>query len=322
MKKLLLVFLILGFTLKCFAGQDIIADFNEQNIAILNEEIRKLNKLYSAQTAPASATYITQTANSGLSAEQALGSLSTGIMKVTTTTGAITSTTIDDWLPSQTGNSGKYLTTNGTNSSWGTVTGGTSSHQLFTSSGTFTAPTGVTKVYITMCGGGGGGGGAADANGFAGGGGGAVSVIKCPYTVVPENNYTVTINAGGAGGAAGDNNGAAGGNTSFNITLIAGGGGGGSKGSVHTGGTGGASTLNGDGQTAPGSPSMAGGNGGTGPGGGAGGVGGASLLGSGAPSAQGYAAGISATSPGGGGSGAATNAVGGNGATGVCLIEW
>jgi hypothetical protein len=40
--------------------------------------------------APNNATYITQTANSGLSAEQALSSLSTGLMNVTTTTGAIT----------------------------------------------------------------------------------------------------------------------------------------------------------------------------------------------------------------------------------------
>jgi hypothetical protein len=39
--------------------------------------------------APAAATYITQTASSGLSAEQALSSLSTGVMKVTTTTGVI-----------------------------------------------------------------------------------------------------------------------------------------------------------------------------------------------------------------------------------------
>lgn len=43
--------------------------------------------------APANATYITQTANAGLSAEQALSSLATGLMNVTTTTGVITSIT-------------------------------------------------------------------------------------------------------------------------------------------------------------------------------------------------------------------------------------
>lgn len=41
--------------------------------------------------APTDATYITQTTNASLSAEQALASLSTGIMKVTTTTGVISS---------------------------------------------------------------------------------------------------------------------------------------------------------------------------------------------------------------------------------------
>lgn len=43
--------------------------------------------------APTNATYITQTPNSSLSAEQALSLLSTGIMRVATTTGAITSLT-------------------------------------------------------------------------------------------------------------------------------------------------------------------------------------------------------------------------------------
>ena len=44
-------------------------------------------------TAPSDATYITQTASSGLSAEQALSTLSSGIMRVATTTGAITALT-------------------------------------------------------------------------------------------------------------------------------------------------------------------------------------------------------------------------------------
>lgn len=43
--------------------------------------------------APTDATYITQTAHASLSAEQALSSLSTGIMRVATTTGVITSLT-------------------------------------------------------------------------------------------------------------------------------------------------------------------------------------------------------------------------------------
>lgn len=44
--------------------------------------------------APTDATYITQTSNASLSAEQALASLATGIMKVTTTTGVISTATL------------------------------------------------------------------------------------------------------------------------------------------------------------------------------------------------------------------------------------
>lgn len=54
--------------------------------------------------APTDATYITQTANGSLSAEQSLAALSTGIMKVTTTTGAVTS--LGDPLPVANGGTG------------------------------------------------------------------------------------------------------------------------------------------------------------------------------------------------------------------------
>ena len=47
----------------------------------------------SMNAAPDDAKYIVQTASSGLSAEQALSSLSTGVMKVTTTTGVVSSMT-------------------------------------------------------------------------------------------------------------------------------------------------------------------------------------------------------------------------------------
>lgn len=51
--------------------------------------------------APSNATYITQTANGTLSAEQALGSLATGILKNTTTTGVLSIATGAD-LPAHT----------------------------------------------------------------------------------------------------------------------------------------------------------------------------------------------------------------------------
>jgi hypothetical protein len=51
------------------------------------------NKAAAGGGAPTDATYITQTANANLSAEQALAGLSTGIMKVTTVTGVVSAVT-------------------------------------------------------------------------------------------------------------------------------------------------------------------------------------------------------------------------------------
>lgn len=82
--------------------------------------------------------------------------------------------------------------------------GGGSNYQLFTSNGTFTVPTGVTIVILTMCGGGGGGGGGAGtsdtkpntaangSNGTAAGTTSFGSLLSC---------------AGGAGGLGGNANG-------------------------------------------------------------------------------------------------------------------
>jgi hypothetical protein len=85
--------------------------------------------------------------------------------------------------------------------------GGGSNYQLFTGNGTFTVPTGVTTVILTMCGGGGGGGGGAGtsdtdpntaangSNGTAGGGTSFGVLLSC---------------AGGAGGLGGNKNGRSG----------------------------------------------------------------------------------------------------------------
>lgn len=113
MKKIFFLFIILGLTLNLYAGQDILTGFEEKDLPVLNEQLRKLNKLYDAFTAPANATYITKTANSTLSAEQALGALSTGIMKVTTTTGVVSS--LGDPLPVANGGTGATAAANAAN---------------------------------------------------------------------------------------------------------------------------------------------------------------------------------------------------------------
>ena len=163
-----------------------------------------------------------------------------------------------------------------------------SQKQLFTSSDTFTAPSGVTKVYVTMVGGGGGGGGGGTLTDAGGGGGGAGEyIIREIFTVVGGNNYSVSVGAAGVGGAGGNPggvNGTAGGDSAWDtggVNFVVTGGSGGVKGISGTGGTGGSSpsanSINASGQTGGGQSSYAGGNSangvgsGTGTGGGGGG---------------------------------------------------
>ena len=67
-------------------------------------------------------------------------------------------------------------------------------YQSFTSSGTFSVPSGVTAVDVLVVGGGGGGGRE------AGGGGGAGGLIYRPgFTVTPGGTVSVTVGDGGSG---------------------------------------------------------------------------------------------------------------------------
>lgn len=111
-------------------------------------------------------------------------------------------------------------------------------HQLFTASGTFTVPKGVTTVYVTGCGGGGGGGGAkgdGDTVGRGGGGGGGACAIKTAITVAPGQSYAVTVGNAGSAGATAPTAGGAGGTSSFGALLSLSGGGGGGVGNLGSG---------------------------------------------------------------------------------------
>lgn len=217
--------------------------------------------------------------------------------------------------------------------------------QLFTSSGTFTVPTGVTSIAIVCIGAGGGGGGSDKDDELGGGGGGGALAYVNNITTTPGQSLTVTVGTGGNGGGSGQA-GSAGGDSSVVLggtTLCSAGGGqggaivdnggaGGAGGTVitGTGGSGGSggnandgTTGNGGGGGGAGGYSGNGGNGvannsgasgGNGAGGAAGGAGrnagggGVGVLGEGA-SGTGGAAGVG----GGGGSGGAN---GGNSANG------
>jgi len=122
------------------------------------------------------------------------------------------------------------------------------SSQAFTSSGTFTIPTGVTVVKVTIVGGGGGGSLGTVSNGcglpssIAGGGGSGAAAITYLSSITPGNTISVTVGTGGAAGTSGA--GSSGGSSSISsgtqaITTVTTTGGTGST----TGGSGGSVTA-------------------------------------------------------------------------------
>jgi hypothetical protein len=169
---------------------------------------------------------------------------------------------------------------------------------VFTSSGTWTVPQGVTSILVSGCAGGNGGYGSGGTGGAAG-----QWVIKQHISVTPGSTITVTIGAGGAGSTGNCNYG---GNTtlvsgSTTLLSLSGGGGGGYDGSVSSGyprgSNGYTNTSSSIYISAPGASSPFGGGGGAGGG-----------------AAYGYGGG------GGGSAGGGTN--GGSGAPGIIIIEY
>lgn len=75
----------------------------------------------------------------------------------------------------------------------------------FTTDGVFTVPAGVTKIWVTACGGGAGGSGSYDSttwdNVYRGpGGGGAAAIYKQVFDVSNISEITITVGKGGSGG--------------------------------------------------------------------------------------------------------------------------
>lgn len=224
--------------------------------------------------------------------------------------------------------SGAIVLTTSPAISTATMTGPTGglilSSQQFTSTGasTFTIPTGVTAVKVTVYGAGGAGGGGV-VNGAGAGGGGGGAAIKWLSGLTPGNTLTTSVGTGGTGVAAsGGNNGSdssvsSGTQTISTITGKAGAGG--TVGNAVNGAPGGTGSLStgGDLNSAgnPGHTAYPGncfsGPGGNGFLGGGGGAVGSGTGGSG--SSQGA---------GGGGGGSSLNATGGAGANGLILFEW
>lgn len=229
------------------------------------------------------------------------------------------------------------LTTGGQLATTGFDATGLQSVQIFTSSDTWSRPTGVTKVIVEVVAGGAGGGGAeATSSGQSAiaGGGGAGGYSKALLDVTSISSSTVTVGSGGSGGTAGNNAGSNGGTSSWSDgtnTLSCSGGSGGAGGNATSsttaraaaaGGTSSGGDLNLAGQPSSAGVMFGGSGGYSGAGGhsrlGAGGksiAGGGSLNTAGAD-ATGYGSGGS-----GGGNGASQTAVaGGAGADGIVIV--
>ena len=107
---------------------------------------------------------------------------------------------------------------------FGETGGGLQSQQVFTSSGTYTKPSGINKIKVIVTGGGGGGAGGdgnTNAGGAGGAGGTAIEIIDVSSL---SSTVAVTVGNGGAGGAAATN-GSSGGTSSFGSYCSATGGG-------------------------------------------------------------------------------------------------
>lgn len=203
----------------------------------------------------------------------------------------------------------------------GTLALGIPNFQKFTSSGTFTIPTGITAVKATVVSGGGAGGGtsgAASNNGVGGSSGS--SAVKFLSGLTPGNTLTVTIGAGGTGvsngtGNTGGASSVASGTQTITSILTNGGNGGLVAGQPLSGGAAGSGgDLNLGGSPGfVGSANNIGGNGAT------------SIFGGGGTAGL-QGAGNAATAPGAGGGGAGGNAgsasAGGAGASGIVIFEW
>lgn len=225
--------------------------------------------------------------------------------------------------------SGNVLTSNGT--TWASTALPANAYvggkgQAFTANGTFTIPTSITAVKVTVVGGGGGGAGGifssvpcigttAWAGGPGGGGGTAISFLT---GLTPGNTLAVTIGSAGGGGAS-NANGSGGGTSSVasgtqTITTIS-----------STGGGGGVAQLSGAGGLGSGGTINIGGGGGAGNAvnnaGYGGGTGGSSTLGGGGRGTSTTGQAPVGGYGGGGGSGYSSYA-GAAGSAGIVIFEW
>ena len=226
--------------------------------------------------------------------------------------------------------SGNVLTSNGTTWTSAAPAYVGNRGQVFTSSGTFTVPAGITAVKVTVIGG--GGGGLTTTTGAGGGGGGGGVAIRYVTGLTPSGTVSVTVGGGGgastAGGTSSFGSSASATGGGFGVGGAGGTGGSGSSGDINlTGGAGGTGAVDGDGTSSGGGGAAGGGNGANGyavfptlkVAGGGGEFGGG---GNGVDGFNNSSNGNNGRGYGSGGSGAVGTATGGSGTAGIVIVEW
>ena len=136
-------------------------------------------------------------------------------------------------IPSVSGQSGKFLTTNGSTMSWGTIQqgGGPKSISVYNGNSTWNKPSGIKRIWV-MCTGGGGGGSGYGESGAAG--------AHTEQIVNVENINSISVTVGGQGGGTNYSGRAGnGGTSSFGNYCSSGGGQGANRRQQHDGSTGG-----------------------------------------------------------------------------------
>ena len=105
-------------------------------------------------------------------------------------------------IPNPSGNTNKFLTTNGSNISWADLStaSGIRSMQVWTSNGTWTKPSGVKTIMVTVTGAGGGGSGYCESAGAGGTSQRQVDVTNVSSVTVTVGNPGGGTNYSGCGG--------------------------------------------------------------------------------------------------------------------------
>ena len=105
-------------------------------------------------------------------------------------------------IPNPSGNTNKFLSTDGSNLTWGEIntTAGVRSMQVWTSNGTWSKPSGVRTIMVTVTGAGGGGSGHCESGGAGGTSQRQVDVTNVSSVSVTVGNPGGGTNYSGCGG--------------------------------------------------------------------------------------------------------------------------